>query len=55
MKKIEKEFVRNCDDELIAKGFKLYQRPLHVAIEWMKAQNLSCNVFDEATRRRGDH
>lgn len=51
MKKIEKEFVRNCDDELIAKDFKLYQRPLHVAIEWIKAQNLSCNVFDEATWR----
>ncbi|GBQ40282.1 hypothetical protein GOB83_11920 [Acetobacter fabarum] len=48
MKKIDKEFVRNCDDELVAKGLKLHQRPLHVAIEWMKAQNLSCNVFDDA-------
>lgn len=31
-KTIDKEFVRQRDDELIAQGLKLHQRPFHVAM-----------------------
>lgn len=34
-KTIDKEFVRQRDDELIAQDLKLHQRPIHVAMAWM--------------------
>jgi hypothetical protein len=48
MKTIDKEFVRQRDDELIAQGLKLHQRPFHVAMAWMKAEGISGDVFDRA-------
>jgi len=45
---IDKEFIRQRDDELIAKGLKLHQRPFHVAMAWMKAECISGDVFDKA-------
>jgi hypothetical protein len=47
-KTIEKEFVRQRDDELIAQGLKLHQRPFHVAMAWMKAKGISGDLFDKA-------
>lgn len=47
-KTIDKEFVRQRDDELIAQGLKLHQRPFHVAMAWMKAEGISGDVFDKA-------
>ncbi|WP_205418156.1 hypothetical protein [Pseudomonas coronafaciens] len=47
-KTIDKEFVRQCDDELITQGLKLHQRPFHVAMAWMKANGISGDMFDKA-------
>jgi hypothetical protein len=47
-KAIDKEFVRQRDDELIAQGLKLHQRPFHVAMAWMTSEGISGNVFDKA-------
>jgi hypothetical protein len=47
-KTIDIEFVRQRDDELIAQGLKLHQRPFHVAMAWMKAEGISGDVFDKA-------
>ena len=47
-KTIDKEFVRQRDDELIAQGFKLHQRPFHVAMAWMKVEGISGDLFDKA-------
>lgn len=49
-KTIDKEFVRQRDDELITQGLKLHQRPFHVAVAWMKANGIS---GDCSTRRCG--
>lgn len=48
MKTIDTEFVRKADDDLVAKNLKLHQRPFHVAMAWMKAENLSGDLFDKA-------
>jgi hypothetical protein len=47
-KTIDQEFVRQRDEELIAQGLKLHQRPFHVAMAWMKAEGISGDVFDKA-------
>jgi len=47
-KTIDKEFVRQRDDELIAQDLKLHQRPIHVAMAWMKANGISGDLFDKA-------
>lgn len=47
-KTIDKEFVRQRDDELITQGLKLHQRPIHVAMAWMNAHGISGDLFDEA-------
>lgn len=47
-KTIDKEFVRQRDDELITQGLKLHQRPIHVAMAWMKANGISGDLFDKA-------
>ena len=47
-KTIDKEFVRQRDDELITQGLKLHQRPFHVVVAWMKANSISGDVFDKA-------
>jgi hypothetical protein len=47
-KAIDKEFVRQRDDELIAQGLKLHQRPFHVAMAWMSSEGISGDVFDKA-------
>ena len=47
-KTIDKEFVRLRDDEFIAQGIKLHQRPFHVAMAWMRAEGISGDVFDKA-------
>lgn len=48
MKTIDAEFVRKVDDDLVAKNLKLHQRPFHVAMAWMKAENLSGDLFDKS-------
>lgn len=47
-KTIDKEFVRQRDDELITQGLKLHQRPILVAMAWMKANGISGELFDKA-------
>lgn len=47
-KTIDKEFVRQRDDELITQGLKLHQRPIHVAMAWMKVNGISGDLFDKA-------
>ncbi|RLQ85280.1 hypothetical protein [Notoacmeibacter ruber] len=46
---IEMEFVRRLDDQLIAQGLILHQRPFHVAMAWMKAEGIVGDMFGKAT------
>ncbi|PKR88127.1 hypothetical protein CXZ10_16900 [Pleomorphomonas diazotrophica] len=46
MPDIDFEFTRERDRELTEAGLTLHQRPFHVAIAWMKANNISGPLFD---------
>ncbi|MGY2964648.1 HEPN domain-containing protein [Pseudomonas sp. TE36184] len=47
MERIDKEFLRRLDDELMSEGLSLHQRPFHVVAEWMKSNNIEGNFLDE--------
>ncbi|MVW86672.1 hypothetical protein EI969_12115 [Pseudomonas sp. PB101] len=49
MEIIDESFVRQMDDTLMAQDVKLHARPFHVAIEWMRENNITGDVFDKNT------